>query len=372
MQHVYLVPGFFGFANLGDFHYFGHLRDLLEDKLRVAGIESQIERVHTHPTSSIRKRARRLLETIAATAGKGDAPIHLIGHSTGGLDARLLAAPHVDLGEGIDAEPIARRIRSVVTVASPHRGAPLAAFFASMLGQRLLQLLTLATVYGLRFGHPPLSFLLKLAAVLTRIDDVTGWRNTLVDQLFDQLLGEFTEDRRQEVEGFLSEVSNDQALLMQLTPDAMDLFNAGVTNRAGVRYGAVVTRSPSPAVLKRLAFGLDPYAQASYGLYEVIHRRTRTMARRAVDLPSGTARAAMQQALGEVPTESDSDGIVPTLSQPWGELIAAVEADHLDIIGHFGDPRHAPAHVDWLCSGSAFDRWRFEQVWRQVVEFMVR
>jgi hypothetical protein len=71
------------------------------------------------------------------------------------------------------------------------------------------------------------------------------------------------------------------------------------------------------------------------------------------------------------PTESDNDGIVPTLSQPWGELIAAVEADHLDIIGHFDAPRSEPPHVDWLCSCSAFDRSRFERVWERVVRFLL-
>src|SRR5579872_5209484 len=30
-QHVLLVPGFFGFANVGDFAYFGHVRDALRN-----------------------------------------------------------------------------------------------------------------------------------------------------------------------------------------------------------------------------------------------------------------------------------------------------------------------------------------------------
>jgi len=29
-QHVWLVPGFFGFANLGDFAYFGHVREAFQ------------------------------------------------------------------------------------------------------------------------------------------------------------------------------------------------------------------------------------------------------------------------------------------------------------------------------------------------------
>jgi len=370
-QFIFLVPGFFGFAKLGDFAYFGHVQDLLEKRLRAAGVTPHVEPVRTHPTASIRTRARLLLDAIAETAGSSDEPIHLVGHSTGGVDARLLAGAAVSLGDGVDHEPYARRIRSVVTVASPHRGAPLAAFFASILGQRVLQLLTLLSVYGLRFGHVPLSFLLKLAAVLTRLDDAAGWRDTLVDQLFEQLLGEFTGDRRVEVEGFLAQVSSDQALLMQLTPDGMDLFNAGVTDRPGVRYGSVVTRAPTPSLRGRLDLGFDPYAQASYGLYQLIHRRTSLVAAKHLAPPTGELRTRMQQGLALLPTEADNDGIVPTLSQPWGELIAAVEADHLDIIGHFEAPGKTAPHVDWLCSCSGFDRPRFEQVWDRVARFMV-
>ena len=371
-HYIYLVPGFFGFANLGDFRYFGHLHELLASQLTAAGVDPHIELVRTHPTASIRKRARRLLETIQETAGTSDAPIHLIGHSTGGLDARLLVGSHCSLGEGADPEPIVRRVRTVVTVASPHRGAPLAAFFASMLGQRLLQLLTLATVYGLRFGHVPLSFLLKLAAVLVRRDGAMGWRAGLLDQLFEQLLAEFTAERRKEVEAFLAQVSDDQALLMQLTPDAMDVFNAGVTNQPGVRYGAVITRAPAPTARARLRIGLDPYAQATYGIYELIHARTSLMPKRSVELPSGEALTVVQRGLGSLPTEADNDGIVPTLSQLWGDVIAAVDADHLDIIGHFDCAKHEPPHVDWLCSGASFSRQDLERTWHRVVQYILR
>ena len=33
-QHVLLVPGFFGFANLGDFAYFAHVRDFFVTFMR--------------------------------------------------------------------------------------------------------------------------------------------------------------------------------------------------------------------------------------------------------------------------------------------------------------------------------------------------
>jgi hypothetical protein len=64
----------------------------------------------------------------------------------------------------------------------------------------------------------------------------------------------------------------------------------------------------------------------------------------------------------------ENDGIVPIRSQLCGKLVWAGLGDHYDVIGHFAPARRlgakrdacdAPAHVDWLCSGSGFDAARF-------------
>ena len=46
---------------------------------------------------SVRRRAAKLARVVAATAGDDGGPIHLVGHSTGGLDARLIASPGAHL-----------------------------------------------------------------------------------------------------------------------------------------------------------------------------------------------------------------------------------------------------------------------------------
>ena len=59
---------------------------------------------------------------------------------------------------------------------------------------------------------------------------------------------------------------------------------------------------------------------------------------------------------------------MPTRSQVWGEILQAVQADHLDVIGHFNDPAVQPPHFDWLTTGSGFRRQRFEALWDGVVD----
>ena len=104
-HHIYLIPGFFGFINFGRLVYFGHVRDALERSFDGRGVRTEIHRVRVSPTASLRRRAAEILETIAETSPRG--PIHLIGHSTGALDARLLCTPGVDLGlEGGAADAV--------------------------------------------------------------------------------------------------------------------------------------------------------------------------------------------------------------------------------------------------------------------------
>jgi triacylglycerol esterase/lipase EstA (alpha/beta hydrolase family) len=115
--------------------------------------------VKTHPTASVVRRAVRVRDTLAPDAA-GDAPIHLVGHSSGGIDCRLLLDPGVELPGPHPVEPIAARVTHVMTVATPHRGTPLAEFFATRLGGALLEILSLATMHGLRLGQVPLKVLL--------------------------------------------------------------------------------------------------------------------------------------------------------------------------------------------------------------------
>ena len=372
MHHVFLVPGFFGFANLGNIVYFAHVREALVRQLAQRGLEAVVHAVPTDPTASLPTRARKLLDAIeGAGVGQPD-DIHLVGHSTGGLDARLLVSPGVALPDTTSAEPLARRVRTVVTVATPHRGTAVASFFNSMFGQQLLGLLSVATIYTLRYGPLPLSILLRLGALFARLDDHFGYRNNVVDQLFDELLTDFTPDRRQAVEDLLTQMRADSSLMGQLTPEGAVLLNALAIDRRTTRYASVVCATRPPGLRSAVSVGLDPYAQATHALYLALNRITARTHGASLDAFTQAERPVLWQQLGFEPDDAANDGIVPLASQPWGEVIHAAGADHLDVIGHFAGETLEPPHRDWFASGSGFVRSDFDALWSAVAEYVVR
>lgn len=368
-HHIYLIPGFFGFMNFGRLIYFGHVREALERWFDGRGITCEIHRIRVSPTASLRTRASQILDGVAQTSTGG--PIHLIGHSTGGLDARLLCTPGVDLKvDGVSVEEVARRVRTVVSVSAPHYGTPLATFFTGMFGQKLLRLLSLATVSVLRQGRLPLSLVARLGATAARLGLPGSQTEALLDHLEAELLGRIDADEREPIAEFMSAIGTDTALLPQLTPDGIDLFNATAQDRPGVRYGCVVSRARPPRMMQHLAFGLRPTRQASFLLYRWLHRQTGDVQPSRLAQPSPAQRDALVHMLGSLPRPDDNDGVVPTNSQLWGDVIYAARGDHLDLIGHFRDPHQNPPHHDWLDTGSGFDRPTFDALWNAVSAFL--
>ncbi len=368
-HHVYLVPGFFGFSSFGDFTYFAHVRDHLREWLDVRGVTAAIHYAPTYPTASLRRRAGRLVERIAETAGDEDGTIHLIGHSTGGLDVRHAVAPRVSLHSKVDPEPLARRVKTVIAVTAPHYGAPTAAFFTSLLGQRILKLLSLTTVHIIRLGSIPLPAVLALAGAIGATGALGSVSGGVIDQVYTQVLRDFDKERQAEIQDFFGSVTDDLSLLPQLTPEGMDLFNAMATERPGVRRGCVVAQARPPSLGRNLEVGFDPLQQANYGLFRALYKLGSTLSADLLPPLTESQRNRLLAAYGRAPSTRANDAMVPLLSQVWGEVLHAAWADHLDVIGHFHDPAHAPVHVDWLRTKSNFARPQFEAMWDSVARF---
>jgi hypothetical protein len=369
-QHVLLVPGFFGFANLGDFAYFSHVREFFARLMRRRGIGGEVIVVQTFPTASIKRRATRVVETMAELLDRDDGIVHLIGHSSGGLDVRMLTAPEVELPTTLDVDKYARKVKTVVTLSSPHRGSPLAAALSSVLGAQILRLISLVTIYTLRTGRVPIAAVFYLVRVLSlpRLPIAAG---TLLNNIYRDLLSDFSGDRREALEQFMITVGDDQELLSQLSPTAMELFNAATLDRPGVRYASVVTCARQPGLRTSWTVGLSPFRQATHLLFAAFHRITARMPASPIGLTNSQQRA-LTRVYGRIPSPRDNDGMVPTLSQVWGEIIHATWGDHLDAIGHFYLPTHVPPHFDWLNSGQNFTLDEFERIWSDVARYLFR
>jgi triacylglycerol lipase len=369
-HHVILIPGFFAFAGLGDLKYWHGVDTVLLQAFKRLGLDVDILEITTQPTASIRYRAARVLEAIAHVASRDNGPIHLIGHSTGGLDARLAISPHASLATQVDPK-VVDRVESIVTVATPHYGTPLAATFGSAMGQPLLHWLASSAIVGLERGKLPLSTLIALGGVLMRMDDVLGLRHTVFDQLYAQLFREITDARREALIAFLRDVSGDRALIVQLTPDSLDLFNA-TTGEPKVAYGSVITRGRRPNIKNAIGNLRDAYAQALYAAYSVLWTLSSRAKHRYYPELTPQQSNALVQGYGTLPEPSDNDGMSPTLSQVWGEVVHVADADHLDVMGQYGDMLGPGIHADWLPSGSGFDAVRFAQLWTDVAAFVTR
>ena len=367
-QHVLLVPGFFGFANLGDFAYFGHVRDFFARYMRRHGIGGEVLVVQTFPTASLRRRATRVVETLAELVERDDGVVHLIGHSSGGLDVRLLTSPEVQLPTTLDVDKYARKVKTVISLSSPHRGSPLAAALSSVLGAQILRLISLVTIYTLRTGRVPIAAVFYLVRVLSlpRLPIAAG---TLLNNIYRDLLSDFSGDRREALEDFMVTVGEDQELLSQVTPPAMELFNASTFDRPGVRYGSVITCARRPGLRTSWTVGLSPFRQATHLLFNAFHRITARMPATPIGLTNSQQRA-LTRVYGGVPSPRDNDGMVPTLSQVWGDVVHAAWGDHLDAIGHFYLPSHVPPHFDWLNSGQRFTLDEFRRIWNDVARFL--
>jgi triacylglycerol lipase len=364
----------FGFGRLASYDYFAHLQRALSDRLRAAGDDVDIHVAQVSPTASIRRRALKLTELVARTCDLGASdggPIHLIGHSTGGLDARLVASPSVSLAVAPGEMAWRGRLASVTTINAPHFGTPLASFFTTASGQRVLRALSALTFIALSLGSPPLAVASALVMAFSRIDRSLGFELKIVDRMTEALLRVLDDARGQDVRDYLDAISGDQGAMVQLMPEAMDLYIAGVEDRKGVLYQSTASMAPAPSAQLVLPALPHPWRVVSGGIFAILHGITSRFDRHypcAADTLPPETEQLLARTFGTVPPVYANDGVVPIRSQIWGKLVWAGHGDHLDVLGHFGDSTSVatqvvaegpPAHVDWLYSGSAFGRTQF-------------
>ncbi len=381
-HHVSISPGMFGFGRLGSYNYFAHVERELTSRFAAAGQSLIAHVLDELPTASIRRRCVRLAEVVERTALPGDA-IHLLGHSTGGVDARLVASPTT---RTIPAESLTwlPRLRSVTTMNTPHYGTPLASFFATSDGQRVLAALSMLTVAGLSLGEHPLRASGVILGFLRQGGRSIPFKLRMLERSIESMVGMVDDALCPEVRTFLSAIQDDQGSMLQLCPEAMDLVGVGIDDRPDVRYQATVSMSPQPTPRRWAELLGQPLRALSLSLFFGLHHLTsRTVERYpcaalegAPSVAGPTCEDVLARAFGRAPTLDDNDGVVPLRSQLWGNVVWAGLGDHLDVLGHFREDRtDVPAdqmHRDWLTSGSAFTHARFATLMDAVAAGMLR
>jgi hypothetical protein len=155
-------------------------------------------------------------------------------------------------------------------------------------------------------------------------------------------------------------------------PEAMDLFNAATEDASHVRYASIASAAPPPRSLRFARRVRSPYAALTAALYSTLFQFASQCPKvypyaRPTPRQSELIRAGIDHPV----TDASNDGIVPTLSMIWGDLIWAGEADHLDVLGHFHDEIRPTDHTDWVTSGSRFTRQRFGALLDAIARFQL-
>ncbi|HKD80919.1 MAG TPA: hypothetical protein VKH81_14575 [Candidatus Angelobacter sp.] len=109
---IVLAHGIFGFGDLipgfQPVHYFNGVESFLEDQ------DWNVVVPTVDPVGHVEKRAGQLIQQIPQAVPE---PLHIIAHSMGGLDARR--AFQLD-------DNLAGRVKTLVTIGTPHQGSPVA------------------------------------------------------------------------------------------------------------------------------------------------------------------------------------------------------------------------------------------------------
>ncbi len=357
---ILLVPGFLGFTKIGSVSYFDAVKKLLATSSGVAHVFDR----DTLPTGALWHRVAKLHRNVEALLHAGYAPIHLIGHSTGGVDVRLLTNdaylwPGGPSGEAREA--MLSAIGRVVTISAPHHGAPIA----------------LAARGGLPGGDPvrrarehpregggeriapalaPRPLRALAAAVAKGI-----WPDSRIAPLL-RGAGLSAHEAR-DASRYLASIVADHPLADELTPPAMRVLNEHVAGGRQLPVSSFVTVSPPPSLpgLFRFAAGVPllatPLQRIAYALaYENA-------------LPCG-APLPKGPWIGPEPdvtayAERAEDGVVPAASQALkGEDVAGlVYGDHLDVVGHYDGEHGGETLFD---SGADFDDARMKGLWTAI------
>ena len=374
-QLVFLIPGFLGFDQLQDFAYFAErcaltLRAALAQRVPPGGPEVRVLAVPIPPTAGLASRQRALAKTLqrraqalAQVEGLEIAGIHLVGHSSGGVDAQLLTLERPLVAQskwrdldGVDVSWLRERVRSVISLASPHQGTclavdPLARLIAAgdalnllaRTGPALKELLQLAAALPGLITDPDLLELLGgvlgSAAGRSFLSDLWSSRDLINDLAPDLSVGRYGS-----LGNALPVVRRSFVTIAGLSPSVQDsaLDSVHKRSRARDRPNTQLSDQAPPAppdALFLLLASLTSGRNTGCAKHGPLLSGSEEALRRALRDPSKLITASPEL----LPKQVDAalnDGVVNSVRQLIDpsdpqELAGVIIADHFDVVGHF-------------------------------------
>jgi triacylglycerol lipase len=257
---IVFAHGFFGFESFAGIDFVTYFFGVV-DRLASDG-EMFVYTPAVNPFDDSTARGEQLLAHVEAIlAETGHAKVNLVGHSQGGLDARVVAHLRPDL------------VASVTTVATPHRGTPIADIVLGLVSDPQAQ--------------------------------------AAADELAQLLGGALWS----EVDG---NTSISESLAQFSTPGIAE-FNETYPDAEGVAYASIAGRSAYHLGGSACAIEGAPPFIADYGV--------------AIDALDGGFAVSGAILTADPLAPVANDGLVRVEDARWGEFLGCVPADHLDEVG---------------------------------------
>jgi hypothetical protein len=388
-NHIILVPGFGGFDALGSLQYYDGVTEALEAS-RYPGFVHYFPNM---PTASVLTRAQTLGKWLSKLrvrrAIRPDDSIHLIGHSTGGLDLRQLLInlreeEQACCGAARRTSSIIKQIKTVQFLSTPHRGTALAHHLggspARIFASQLLLRVLYEGAHGLRGKG-----LWALGRGLNRLSPDRRTPNWL-DAIIDTLAGCYSKSgdlESAEARGTYSELlrwllhmASDFSAITDLDPtpcrgsraspahagDSKVAEEVAFINDRRIRVRSIVTRA-SPALISKRT------------LFNALHRLTAHAPPRPLQRTCSIRKLWGDHEPYVRISPDENDGLVNSVSQVWPDEAHSclVPGDHADVIGHFGqqsrDRPEPGREYDLLNAPSGFDSQRFTKLWGDIAAF---
>jgi pimeloyl-ACP methyl ester carboxylesterase len=369
---VFLLPGFLGFEHFRDYAYFGDrfgtaLRASLSPRVTPL---VQVVAVPLPPTSSLMERQTALGKTLVdrarAIAQKRQArdirAIHLVGHSTGGVDAHLLTLERTLSGktwndfDGVDVTWLRDRLRSVVSIASPHQGTcladdSLARLFAADSPLELVQHAAEAAGEAVNAGLRILQALPRLLhdhELPTLVQSVLGsnvaWKFALdimrSRALIDDLTPAASVERYKKLGKPLNLLRRSFVTIAGITPNrAQSAVQSAATTPRDISSSKYEPESSPPdALFLLLAQLTSGRSTACFESGQLLPNSLRTL--QAARNDPRRVLAADPELIPEQLDAAVNDGVVNSVRQLMDpedadEIAGLVVADHFDVVGHY-------------------------------------